>query len=126
MTAIMNLYVTARARAVCVSALLAALPISHVAMGATAESNYEVARRVVTFADLDITHDTGVAVLYSRIVTAARQVCDPPIFLYGDWRAVAHAARCFDEAVKRAVDEVDVPALTTYRLAKSDPLRAHY
>jgi UrcA family protein len=111
------------ARAAYASAILAVLPLSHVAMGATVEPNYEAAQRVVNFADLDVTRDAGAAVLYTRIVAAARWVCDPPIPLYGELRA--HAARCFEHAVDQAVTDVGVPALTTYHLAKVKPPGVH-
>ena len=111
-------------RAAYASAILAVLPISHFAMGATDEPNYEAARRVVNFADLDINHEAGAAVLYARIVSAARQVCDPPFPFYREPRASTHAAQCFAHAVDQAVTDVGAPALTTYHLAKVNPPEA--
>jgi len=46
-------------------------------LAAAAEMTVDVATRVVHFADLDLTRSAGVAVLYARIKSAARQVCEP-------------------------------------------------
>jgi UrcA family protein len=113
----MTRYLTARAAYA--SAILAALPISHIAMGATKNPDYEVTRRVVNYSDLDITHDAGAAVLYARIVAATRQVCDPPALVYGELRT--HAAQCLEHALDQAVTDVDSPALTNYHLTRVKP-----
>jgi UrcA family protein len=97
--------------------LLAALAALSNAGAATTALADELPRRVVYFADLDLSHSAGAAVLYSRIKTAADGVCDQH-----DGRSlqfVSFTRRCVDQAIAHAVAEVNVPALTTYYLAKT-------
>jgi UrcA family protein len=74
-------------------------------------------KRVVHFADLDLTRNAGVAVLYARIRFAAREVCAP----VEDRRLQSIAARdrCVTQAIARAVADVNVPTLTSYHLTKT-------
>ena len=72
----------------------------------------------VSFADLDLTRSPGVAALYMRIRSAAQQVCGPV-----DARqleALTNSRRCTDQAIARAVREVNAPTLTSYYLAKTN------
>jgi UrcA family protein len=75
--------------------------------------------RRVSFADLDLTRDTGVATLYSRLSSAAREVCatndswEPKLF--------AHSYECRHQALERAVSDVNSATLTDYYLAKTKP-----
>jgi UrcA family protein len=66
--------------------------------------------RTVGFADLDLTRPAGVAVLYQRIRTAALEVCRP--LLERDLTFAAHSRSCVQDAIARAVDEVNAPALS--------------
>ncbi len=77
----------------------------------------ELPQRTVSFSDLDLSHSAGAAVLYSRINGAAAQVCDQ----HGvrSLEAFTTARRCIDQAIARAVAEVDVPALTSLYRAKT-------
>ncbi len=77
----------------------------------------EPARRVVNFADIDVTRSAGVTVLYARLLHAARLVCEPV-----NDRALSSIAltrRCMEQAVERAVADVNAPALTNYHLTKT-------
>jgi UrcA family protein len=77
------------------TAFFGLLSSSFAALPATAD-NFEPRQVTVKFADLDVSHPTGAAVLYSRIQAAAAIVCSP----YegsGHW-ATMHLAAC----VKRA------------------------
>jgi UrcA family protein len=85
-----------------------------------AERGDDVPRRVVSFADLDVTRSSGAAVLYSRIHSAARTVCEPGIVSFPQMWMVS-TRRCVDEAITRAVADVNAPALTSYYLAKTKP-----
>ncbi len=72
----------------------------------------EVVQRHVNFADLDLTRNTGAAVLYTRIKSAAGRVCDRV-----NARALGPAQqtrRCMDQAIARAVADVNAPELTSY------------
>jgi len=73
--------------------------------------------RVVQFGDLDLSQDAGIAALYSRIHSAAREVCEP----LDVWslRLLRQRFDCRDAAIGRAVADVNSAALTTYYLTKS-------
>ena len=96
-----------------------ASPLTAVAMQAGPDP--EPARRVVNFADLDLSRDSGVATLYSRINAAAREVCRPQDF----WSERMRGFDCRYEAVARAIADVNSPALTSYYLTKSKTTAAH-
>jgi UrcA family protein len=67
----------------------------------------EFAQRTVKFADLDLTHAAGAEALYARIRSAARQVCAPSM------------RPCIDQAIARAVADVNAPLLTSYSMTRS-------
>ena len=77
----------------------------------------EPSTRVVDFSDLDLNRDVGIATLYSRIKSAAREVCEP----LDDWtlRLIPLGLHCREDAIRRAVADVKSPALTAYFLTKS-------
>ena len=66
----------------------------------------QVAARRVTFADLDLTRNRGAATLYSRIQSAAREVCEPAS---ANWRfkSLTGTHRCVELAINRAVNEIN-------------------
>jgi UrcA family protein len=66
----------------------------------------------VRFADLDLTHRQGVAVLYDRITYAAKTVCRP--FEGRDLKSAATTQHCIRAAISTAVATVNWPALTAY------------
>jgi UrcA family protein len=76
----------------------------------------EVPSRKVNYADLDLTRHAGVAVLYARIKSAAREVCIPTY----TWVAEDNKAtqQCRELALARAIADVNAPALTDYYLEK--------
>jgi UrcA family protein len=84
------------------------------------ERGADVPSRRVRFADLDLTRGAGAAVLYSRIHSAAREVCEPAIVSFPQ-KWMVGTRRCVDEAIARAVADVNTPALTSYYLAKTKP-----
>ena len=76
-------------------------------------------RQVVRFADLDLTREAGAATLLGRLQAAAREVCEP---LKSEW---LDSHRCMDQALARAVAEVNAPALTDRYIASTGrPLSA--
>lgn len=90
--------------------LAALLGASTVALaGGTAD---EPAKRTVHFADLNLAQAAGAAVLYQRIRAAARDVCAPVIV--SDLAALPGAHACIDQAIARAVTDVNAPMLTSY------------
>jgi UrcA family protein len=100
-----------------VSCALLAMSLGPIGAGAAVEQREDLRTRVVHFADLDLTHDTGVETLYSRINSAARQVCESP----DAWVSRLHrqSNECRHQAIARAVLEVNSPKLTGYFLSKS-------
>jgi len=66
----------------------------------------------VSYADLDISKPAGAKVLYARIKTAARQVCEIPGF---SMEATRLMDRCVDHAIDKAVKDVGSPALSALR-----------
>jgi UrcA family protein len=96
----------------CVLAV-AASPLTAPAMQAGPSD--EPLTRVVSFADLDLSRDAAVATLYSRIKSAALEVCYP----IDDWSTRMHNLDCRHDAIARAVADVNSPTLTSYYLTRS-------
>jgi UrcA family protein len=80
----------------------------------------EPATRVVRYGDLDLSRDSGVATLYSRINSAARAVCEPLDVMMP--KVLRERFDCRQDAVARAVADVNSPALTSYHLAKTNAI----
>jgi UrcA family protein len=83
---------------------------------ATARSDDQSVTRTVSFADLDLSRDAGVAALYGRIRAAAWEVCGQP-----DSRQLQEymrSRRCAEQAIARALRDANVPPLSGYRLAQ--------
>ena len=99
-------------RAVVACSLLATSLSSLAAVSASTATEDNHPSRVVKFADLDLSHSQGVAVLYTRIRSAAREVCLPQYNWVMEMRVISD--QCRDEAVARAVADVNAPALTAY------------
>jgi UrcA family protein len=100
-------------------ALLAMAMASHGAVAARAALGDDVLQRRISFADLDLTRSAGAATLYARIISAAREVCEPPsprmLLLSEDTR------QCRQQAIARAVEDVNAPTLTSYYATKTTP-----
>ena len=71
---------------------------------------------IVRFADLDLSHSQGVAVLYQRLKGAAETVCVPQNGR--DLGSLARYKTCWQSALGTAVDKVDRPTVTAYYLAQ--------
>jgi UrcA family protein len=78
----------------------------------------DVATKTVRFNDLDITKSDGAKVLYSRIVAAARDVCELSTETDPILRLAVKA--CIDKAVDKAVKDVNAPMLTYLRFGSTD------
>jgi UrcA family protein len=70
----------------------------------------------VHYSDLNLATEQGTLALYQRIVSAARQVC--PANTGPNARLAAQARRCVDEAVARAVQEVQSAKLAELQAAR--------
>ena len=98
----------------CAMAGLCASPLS--ALASVSAKTNELPSRVVAYGDLDLSRDSGVATLYSRIFSAARAVCEP--LDVAMLKLLRENFDCRGDAVARAVAEVNSPGLTNY-LAKT-------
>jgi UrcA family protein len=89
------------------------------AAGAPGAPGDEPAKRMVKFADLDLSEAAGVVALYVRIQRAAQEVCEP--LISRDLHSIAISTRCAEQTIAHAVAEVNAPLLTSYYLTKSPP-----
>jgi len=92
-----------------IAACIALVSVTGLAFGAAASDDRP--QRTVSFADLDIGHEAGAEVLYARIRSAARAVCEPQ--LDRELTLLTNYRHCVDAAIGRAVADVNAPALTT-------------
>ena len=77
-----------------------------------------VPQKVVSFRDLNLKSTKDVAVLYSRIHSAAIQVCGGVIDA-SDLARAASVRPCLEKSMVEAVTTVNSPMLTSLYLAKS-------
>jgi UrcA family protein len=75
----------------------------------------------VKYGDLNLSNPKGASALYSRIVSAAHEVCDMP----EDFRYMSRALACRDKAIKEAVTKIGNPGLiAVYNSKNREPLPA--
>ena len=81
-----------------------------------ATSAVKVRSITVRYAELDLAKPQGVEALYTRIGGAARRVCraDSALRL----RDRANSSSCYQDAIGRAVEQVNLPTLTDLHQAK--------
>jgi UrcA family protein len=99
---------------------IAALTASPLAM---ADALVNVKTEVVRYDDVRLISTVGAAVLYARVRNAAERVCGGPV----DTQQIALQKRyrtCVDEAVSKAVSEVNSPLLSQYYEAKRNSATA--
>jgi UrcA family protein len=98
-----------------VAIALATVLTASLAGTAQATAVREVQQRVVSYSDLNLTNATDAAILRGRIESAARSVCLrraglSPLEFYQHTRRT-----CMDEAIARAVADVNAPLLAQHR-----------
>jgi UrcA family protein len=91
--------------------------------GAQAANPIDVPTTVVRFGDLDLNKAAGVTALYDRIQGAAHAVCaglEPSLRDALSIRANMKAdyASCMEQAIDRAVTQINVPSLTAFVASK--------
>jgi UrcA family protein len=80
-----------------------------------AEPDNTVAHKVVSFRDLNLNSAEGVEVLYKRIRSAAHDVCaDPYRYDLSEFKL----RPCIDDAMSRAIAQVNNPMLTSLYQSK--------
>jgi UrcA family protein len=96
--------------------MFATVPIAWLINAAQAGEPFDTPpHKVVSFRDLNLNSAEGVAVLYNRIRSAAHEVCADP----DRWDLSEMKLRpCIDDAVARAVAQVNRPMLTSLYQAK--------
>jgi UrcA family protein len=110
----MNRYCNSRRIFACGALMLL---VASTAAQATDLPDSATPQRHVSYADLDLNRHEGIATLYSRINSAAREVCPADVSANS---YLARAAReCRTDAVARAVRDVGAPALTDYHMTKT-------
>jgi UrcA family protein len=102
----------------CILAGILASPLS--ALASTTVALEDQPSRVVKFGDLDLDRESGIATLYSRIRSAAREVCEPM-----DAALVKLERARFDcrgHAIAKAIADVNSSNLTAYYRARTKTL----
>jgi UrcA family protein len=72
---------------------------------------------VVKYSEQSLATDDGVSALYRRITAAARQVC--PDAGTRDWGLKAQVDRCRNDAIARAIQQIDNSRLAALHAAHS-------
>jgi UrcA family protein len=88
-----------------------------IAANAAGAADGDVPRVVVKYSEASLATDSGVQDLYRRITYAARKVC--PEATFGDLSAAMHAKVCQDEAIARAIRQIDNSRLAELHAAHS-------
>lgn len=101
-------------RSLALAGALAALSVAPISF-ATAQSE-DVPSVTVRYADLDLGSAAGVNTLYHRISNAAKAVCPNPDIR--DLNALTAAEHCQDQAIARAVQQVNNPKLAVVHAAR--------
>jgi UrcA family protein len=96
--------------------MLAAASLTLVIHAAQADSVDSPRQKVVSFRDLNMHSPEGIEIAFKRIKNAARDVCDSPT-RYDLSEAASRP--CINDAVARAVAQVNSPLLTSLYEAKT-------
>jgi len=98
--------------------MLASVPIAMVVNAAQAGEPADARpHKVVSFRDLNLSTAEGAAALYKRIKSAAIEVCGQPDSF--DLSRTYYPQICINEAMSRAVADVNRPMLTSLYQAKN-------
>ena len=93
-------------------------PLTARALTVSAPQNDGVPSRVVRFADLNLQSREGIRALYSRIRTAAQEVCGPVYFRVAE--SNMRQRRCQERAIDQAVAAVGSQSLTAFHVVLTD------
>lgn len=94
-------------------------------VASTAADHSDVHQTVVKFSDLDVSKPLDDTTLYSRIETAADEVCDSYATDDDELDGLSETQRdiCVHEAIANAVNQIDLPQLFAIYEAKNQRLR---
>lgn len=102
-------------------AAMAALCIALTSAAAADDRLNQPLTSVVSYADLNLNGQSGAETMYLRLQWAAQRVCEP---LGGRGLKAVQRSVCIDQAIARAIDQVDKPVLTAYHRARTGPADA--
>lgn len=91
------------------------LILSVPAVAAAAHQNFDAdsGKLTVSYADLDLSNEAGVSVLYGRLQQASEMACNTgSIQEKGSLKATRSAEACFDEVLSNLVSKIDNDRLT--------------
>jgi len=83
-----------------------------VSSASAGEPDGQVRMEDITFQDLNLNTTAGVHALYQRIHAAAQRVCS--VSGQAELGAASAAAKCSKDAEARAIDKINLPALTAF------------
>jgi UrcA family protein len=83
-----------------------------VSSASAGEPDSQVRMEDVMFQDLNLTTTAGVDALYQRVHAAAQRVC--AVSGQAELGAASASAKCTKDAEARAIDKINLPALTTF------------
>jgi UrcA family protein len=75
--------------------------------------DFEVRTKVVRFADLNLSHEEGIKVLYRRLHKAAEYVCDQGTDSWY-WQVSLERRTCRDTAIANAIAQINNPLISQY------------
>jgi len=102
-------------RGLVAAAVLCAISAGFATVAAAADYT-DVRSVTVQYGDLNLSNPQGAAALYSRIVGAAHEVCDPSS---SDLASRASARKCVNKAIAHAVSRVGHPELIAIYIEKT-------
>ena len=105
-------------RRVMQTAILGTLALTYGTLSVAADRSAEN-QVVVKFGDLNLSNPQGATVLYSRIVAAAEEVCNPLHYDTSDLETRARLDSCVHKAVMNGVTKVGQPELFAVYGAKN-------
>lgn len=111
----MNSLFTIRRAALGVALLCSGLAAASALVGRDGKAT--PAHVFVSYGDLDLSKPEAAQILYRRIATAARHVCNEPNGL--DLTQTARYKQCYETAIADAVQKVDAQTLTALHRTKT-------
>jgi UrcA family protein len=81
------------------------------------DSSDYAAHKTVDYSDLNLGGSEGAAVLYSRLMSAAEEVCGSAD--HRDLAGLAAVKPCVDQAMTQAVSSINSPMLTSLYVTKT-------
>ena len=95
-------------RTILVTAVVTVMAIPAIAGATPFINEYDRAAVRVSYADLDLSNEAGLATLYSRLKSASQAVCGSRSFIEaGSLEQLAENKRCYESALSKAIARID-------------------